>query len=254
MELGDHLAGLRIERGKQGRRAVPFVVVRPALDLARLHREQRLRAIERLNLRFLVDAEHRRVRGRIQIERHDVSHLVDEERIGRQLERFGAVWLQPEGLPDATDRRVTEADRLRHLPRTPVRGATRRGFQRANDHLLHLVVGNGALSARSRLIVEAVQALRDEPSAPFADRAGRHVQSPRDHLAVGPVGTRHDDPRSSRELWRRSRAMGQRVQSSSLFVGQDQRHLGTSRSHACLLVKEYERAAPFVSLSTITGH
>jgi hypothetical protein len=38
------------------------------------------------------------------------------------------------------------------------------------------------------------------------------------------------------------------------LVGQDQRDLGASRSHARLLVEQYERAAPFVSVSTVTGH
>ena len=77
MKLRDDLAGLRIERGEQGRGAVALVVVRPALDLARLHRQQRLRAVERLNLRLLIDAEDRRVRGRIQIQPDDVPHFLD---------------------------------------------------------------------------------------------------------------------------------------------------------------------------------
>jgi hypothetical protein len=103
MELGDHLTGFRIERRKQRRRAVPFVVVRPTLDLPRLHRQQGLRPVEGLNLGLLVDAEHRRVRRRIHIESGDISHFVDEERIGRQLECFGPMRLQPERAPDATD-------------------------------------------------------------------------------------------------------------------------------------------------------
>ena len=68
MKLRDHFAGLRVERREQRRRAMSLVVVRPALHLSRLHREQWLGAIERLNLRFLIDAEHRRMRGRIQVE------------------------------------------------------------------------------------------------------------------------------------------------------------------------------------------
>ena len=77
MKLRDHLAGLRIERGEQRRRAVPLVVVRPPLHLAGLHRQQRLRAVERLNLRLLIDAEHRGMRRRIQIQPDDVADLLD---------------------------------------------------------------------------------------------------------------------------------------------------------------------------------
>ena len=73
MKLCDHFAGLRIEGGKQGRGAVACVVVRPALHLAGLHRQQRLRAVERLDLRLLIDAEHRRMRRGIQIEADDIA-------------------------------------------------------------------------------------------------------------------------------------------------------------------------------------
>jgi hypothetical protein len=37
-------------------------------------------------------------------------------------------------------------------------------------------------------------------------------------------------------------------------VRQDQRNLGASRSHARLLVEHYDRAALFISVSTVTGH
>ena len=47
MKLRDHLAGFRVEGGKQRRRAVTRVIVRAPLDLARLQRQQRLRPVER---------------------------------------------------------------------------------------------------------------------------------------------------------------------------------------------------------------
>ena len=159
MKLRDHLAGLRVERGEQGRRAVPFVVVGPAFHLARLHRQQRLRAVERLDLRLLIDAEHGRMRGRIQIEADDIADFLDEQRIVRQLERLAPMRLQPERVPNAADRHVTQADRFRHVARTPVRRPARRRFQRANDHLLDLLVGNRPLRAGPRLVIQPVQSL-----------------------------------------------------------------------------------------------
>jgi hypothetical protein len=42
MKLRDQLAGFRVERGKQRGGAVPFVVMRPPLDLTGAHRQQRL--------------------------------------------------------------------------------------------------------------------------------------------------------------------------------------------------------------------
>jgi hypothetical protein len=50
MALPDHLAGLHLQGGEQRRRTVTAVVVCPALDLAGSHREQRLRAVQRLDL------------------------------------------------------------------------------------------------------------------------------------------------------------------------------------------------------------
>jgi hypothetical protein len=72
VKLRDQLTGFRVERGKQGRRAVPFVVMRPALDLTWPHRQQRLRAVERLDLRFFVHAEDDRVVWRVHVEPHNV--------------------------------------------------------------------------------------------------------------------------------------------------------------------------------------
>ena len=123
-----------------------------------------------------------------------------KQRIVRQLERLAPMRLQPERVPNAADGHVTQADGFRHVPRTPVRRAARRRFQRANDHLLDLLVGDRPLRARPRLVVQPVQALPDEPPAPLADRPWRDVQSPRDHLAVGPVGTRQDDARPPRHV------------------------------------------------------
>ena len=103
MTLADDLAGLHVERRKQRRGAVAAVVVRAALDLPGPHRQQRLRAIQRLDLRLLVDTQHQRPVRRVQVQADDVAHLLDEQRILGELERLAAVRLQREGAPDAAD-------------------------------------------------------------------------------------------------------------------------------------------------------
>src|ERR671915_439297 len=80
--VGDHLAGGDIERGVEVRRAVAHVVVGVALGHPRHQRQDRRRAIERLDLRLLVDAHDDRGVGRVEIEPDDVAHLVDEQRVG----------------------------------------------------------------------------------------------------------------------------------------------------------------------------
>ena len=118
--FADDEAGGDVEGGKQRRRAMTDVGMGPALRHARHHRQDRLLAVERLDLALLVDAEHQRAVGRRQVEPDDVAHLVDEQRIARQLERLRAMRLQPEGRPDPADRRVREAGRAGHRADRPV--------------------------------------------------------------------------------------------------------------------------------------
>jgi hypothetical protein len=73
--------------------------VGPPFDLARSQRQQRLGAIQRLNLQLLIDTEHEGfVRG-VQVQPDDVADFVDEERVLRQLERFDPMGLEREGAP-----------------------------------------------------------------------------------------------------------------------------------------------------------
>jgi hypothetical protein len=55
VKLADDLAALDIQRGEQCRRPVACVVVSTPLGVARSHRQDRLGAIEGLDLRLLVD-------------------------------------------------------------------------------------------------------------------------------------------------------------------------------------------------------
>ena len=239
MKLSDHFTGLRIQRRKQGRRSMALVVVCPPFDLPGLQRQQRLRAIERLNLRLLIHAEDRGMRGRIQIQPDDVPDLFDQQRIVRQFERLAPVRLQPERLPNPVDGHATQPDGPRHVAGTPVRRASRRRFQCPDDHFLDLIIGHRPRRAGPRFVIQAVQSLPDEAPSPFAHCRGCDVESPRDHLAVGAIGTRQDDACPPCHVWRRSRAMCQRIQSSTFVLRQDQCNLGASRSHARLLVEQY---------------
>ncbi len=73
---------------------------------AKHHRQDRLFAIECVNLALFIDAQDQRPIGRGQVEPNDVADLVDKQRIGGQLEGLRAMGLQPKGCPDPTDRRV----------------------------------------------------------------------------------------------------------------------------------------------------
>ena len=73
---------------------MPDVVVGDSFDIAESHGQDRLGAIQRLNLRLLIDRQDHGVVGRVQVETDHIAHLFDEEWIGGELETLAAVRLQ----------------------------------------------------------------------------------------------------------------------------------------------------------------
>src|SRR5262249_29849246 len=102
--LADDAAGGNVEGGEERCRAMARVVVAPPSRLAEAHWQHRLTAVERLDLRLLVDTEDDGLGWRRDIEADDVADLRHELRVGRKLERLQAVRLQAEGTPDALHR------------------------------------------------------------------------------------------------------------------------------------------------------
>ena len=99
-----------IERGEQRGRAVALVVMGHRPAFSGLERQARLRAVERLDLAFLVDRNHDRMLGRIHVEADDVLDLLGELGIVGALEGADAVRLQPMRLPQALHRAQADAD------------------------------------------------------------------------------------------------------------------------------------------------
>ena len=178
---------------------------------------------------------------RIEIQPDDIPDLVDEQRVGRQLERLAPMRLQAEGAPDPADGHPTQVHRLGHAPRAPLRGPAGGRFQGTNNHLLDLVVGDGPRGTGPRFVVQPVEPITHEAAAPLPYRARGHVETPCHHFAVETLAARQDDARTPREVRRRPRAMGQRFEARPFLRCQRQRYFRASPSHARLL-------------STGTGH
>ena len=98
-----------------------------------LHRQAGLGAVERLDLRFLIDRQHQRVLRRVQVEADDVLHLGGELRIVRQLEGPDPVRLQAVRRPDPLHAAMADPGRLGHRPASPVRRLARRFGERHLD-------------------------------------------------------------------------------------------------------------------------
>ena len=80
-ERRGHLPGRDVQRREQGRGAMPVMVVRAALDAAFLHRQDRRRPVQRLDLGLLIDTHHDRVGWDIgvgtEVEPTDVGDLAN---------------------------------------------------------------------------------------------------------------------------------------------------------------------------------
>ncbi len=90
-----------IESGEQGGDAMTLIIMGSPLGLAWAHRQQRLRAVKRLDLALFIDAKHQSALRRIKVEADDVAHLLNELWIGRKLEGLATMRLQRECVPDA---------------------------------------------------------------------------------------------------------------------------------------------------------
>src|SRR3990172_2096680 len=96
--------------------------------------QHRLRTVERLHLRLLVDAEDERALGRVEVEADDVDDLRDQLRVAAVLERARAVGLGAMLTPDAVHRRAGEPRLAREAANAPVRLAGGRRLERLSYH------------------------------------------------------------------------------------------------------------------------
>ena len=175
--LAYHFAGLRIERRVQRQRAVPVVLQPMPFGSSRRQRQHRIVAIERLNRRLLVHAEHRRVRRRVQVQPDDVGSLLLEVRIVGAHVALQPVRLQPMLVPHPRHHHVRHPQLGRQAASAPVRAAIgRRLAGRVEDLCLHL------RRAPKRLLT-AVPAVQSGQS--LATKAA----SPQRHEAAAALGS-----------------------------------------------------------------
>ena len=175
------------------------ILVRAALGRARPHREQRLCAIERLNLTLLVDAEHERLAFSIHVQPDDVAHLLDEPRVGRELERPGAVRLEVERTPDARHRRLAQAELFGERARAPVRRVLGLGLERTRHDHVHASVVDRPRPSGARLVVEPFEPALGEALSPRLHGRTADAELGADLRVVEPVGRGEHDARPRRE-------------------------------------------------------
>ena len=125
-----------IERREQRGRAVADVIMGHRSGTALLDRQARLGAVERLDLRFLVDREHETVRRRVEVEPVHIAQFGGKRRVLRQLEAPHPVRLQTVRRPDALHQAQRDAARCRHRLAGPMGCLPRRLRQGQLDDMV----------------------------------------------------------------------------------------------------------------------
>ena len=192
----DDLSRLHVEGGEERGRTMTTVVMGPALDLPRAHGQQRGRPVEGLDLGLLVDTQDQSPLGWVEVEPHDVTDLLDEQRVRRKFERLGPMRLQGKGPPDTADGALTQAGTRSYGARAPVGCIRRRRLQGEGHDPLHIGVRDGAWAAGPRLVKQAVEAAFDEPGPPLPHRLLGQTDLP-GHDGIGlALGATENDPGS----------------------------------------------------------
>jgi hypothetical protein len=254
MVLRDDPATLYVERSKQGRGAVTNVVMRATFDLSGLQRQDGLGTIQRLNLGFLVNTENHRTVRRIQVETHDVPHLLHQERIRRKLEALATVRPQPKCPPNPSDAAAAQTDSLRQGAGAPVRGVPRLTLQSQRHCLLNRGVADFAWRTWPGLVEKAVDTASDETCTPATDGPSPHSKATGHFLVVTAIRARQNDPRSHGQRLRRASASSPPLEFLPLLGAQHQSRFWPASSHLSSPCIGERRVPRYSCITSESGH
>ena len=122
--------------------------------------------------------------GRVHVKPDQVTDLLDELRVGRNLETVFTPWFQPERTPDLCHGLMADPMFGGETPSGPVRRVWRGGFQCLNQNRFDHVVGDGARSTRAGRVDQPIETINSETVPPLRHRRRVHAQPGR-NLPVG---------------------------------------------------------------------
>ncbi len=214
----EDLAGQHVQRGEERRGSVALVVVGHGPAAPLLQRQARLRAVKRLNLALLIDAQHHRMGGRADVKPDDIVQLLDEGRIARQLEHPPAVGAQAVRPPDRVYCRGRQACRLSHRPQGPVRRFMRRRGVRQPDHLGGLVGRRLRRPGRAAFLPQqTIHAFGAEPVPPTPDAFPGLARRADDGHRAEPIAAKKHDPAAPDMLLSGGRVRNDRLKTSAII-------------------------------------
>ena len=115
--------------------------MRHGLAAAFLQRQAGLGSVQGLDLALLIDPQHQRMLGRIQIQADDFFQLVGKLRIATYFESLDQMRLESVRAPDAPHAGLGDTHFARHGARGPMRRVGRSGLRGLPDHLLTIAAG-----------------------------------------------------------------------------------------------------------------
>jgi len=193
----DHRAVENVEGGEQSRRAVALVIVRERAQTSGFHRQTGLGAIQRLDLRFLINREHDGMSRWVDVEANDVPKLAGEVDVIRQLEGADPMGHETMGFPDPVHARRTDADGVGHHPHSPMGRLTRRLRHGEIEHALHCISGHWRFARPSGLVAQkTINALMHEALLPTPDIGLRQAGATNDLVRAEAIRCRQDDLRA----------------------------------------------------------
>src|SRR5579859_989972 len=179
---------LHVKGGKQRRGAVALVIVRHRLGPPLFERQARLRAVERLDLALLVDAQHQGTLRRVHVKADNIDNLLGEHRIVRDLESAHDMRLKAGSGPHALHAAMADADGLGHLACAPMRSVGRLFSRRLLDNG-ELLFGRKRRDARGPRLVaqQARHTFIDVTLLPAPYARLRLARAPHDGAGAEPI-------------------------------------------------------------------
>ena len=194
--LAQHLAGLGVEGRIERQGAVTEILKAVALRPTGGERQDRIFAIQGLNMRLFIHTEHCGVRRRVQIQTDDVGRLLLKVRIVRGHVALDAMGLESVLAPHSCHHHVADIQTSGELARGPVRrgaGCMARGLQNPRFQLRGEYRGDLA----DMPAVESGDALLGESLAPAGHKASAAFDALGGFVPRMAVGQQQNQPCSS---------------------------------------------------------
>src|SRR5438132_2550386 len=191
----ENLSGPRVEGGEERQGAMAVVLEAMSFEPAGAQWQNGVKAIEGLDVGLLVNAKHRRMLGRVEIEANHIGRLCLEVRIVGQHVATDALWLDPGPRPNPVHEHVAHAEMLGELARGPVR-RTIRGLAAGSGKNATLHRGSQHLSGLPQMSrVQTGERVIQKTLLPPRHVSRTATQPLDDRIERLPVGQHQDQPR-----------------------------------------------------------